>query len=119
MDGVYGWVDGGIQLLFRAEPRLFQRLAANMLGAPARDAEEVQEFATEFFNTLCGRFISELYRVAKGPARFHPTRYETYPNVTPLGEDTVVLSYSSEEQETAEFSWTADSVAMLLEGRKQ
>lgn len=120
MDGVYGRVDGAYQmrLLFRAEPRVFQRLASNMIGAPAKDAQEVQEYATEFANVLCGRFISEIYRATKVPARFYPTQYETYPDIPLLGDDTEIstIFYASEDQEAADFSWTADSVAMLLKG---
>ena len=120
MDGVYGKVDGAyqMQLLFRAEPRIFQRLACRMIGAPAKDTQEVQEYATEFANVLCGRFISEIYRATKVPARFYPTQYETYPDSSPLGDETEIstIFYASEDQEAAEFSWTADSVAMLLKG---
>ena len=86
-DAVYGLVDGEhpIQVQFRAEPRLFTRLAKNMIGEAPEDGEEVREYAKEYFNVLCGRFLSELYRMANVRVR-HMTipRYEVFPNVTKM-----------------------------------
>lgn len=122
MDGVYGHVEGAyrMELFFCAEPSLFQRLACNMIGAPAED-EEVQEYAAEFVNMLCGRFISEIYRATKISARFFPTQYQPYPYEvkTKDGSALRTLYYISEEQETAEFSWTEDTIELLLKERRQ
>ena len=70
----------------------------------------------EFFNILCGRFISELYKATETTARFFPTRYEASPYPTGLGEDTSLSTvyFISDEQELAAFSWTAEVVNDLL-----
>ena len=77
---------------------------------------EAQEYAMEFFNILCGRFISELYKATETTARFFPTRYEASPNPTGLGEDTSLSTvyFISDEEELAAFSWTAEVVNDLL-----
>ena len=120
MDVVYGVVEGRyrMHLRFRAEPRLFCRLAENMIGAPPESMEEVQEYATEFFNVLCGRFISEIYRQTKLSARFYPTRYRRASATPNLEErDTVVTRYYvSEQEELAEFSWAASLYEYLQKG---
>lgn len=110
METVYGLVDGEyqMQLRFRAEPRMFTRLAKSMIGEEPQDPEEVQEYATEFFNVLCGRFISEIYRNSKLAGRFLPTAYGKAPEETHSGADEPVCSryFLSDEQELVEFSWS-------------
>ena len=84
------------------------------LGEP--EEGEVQEYAMEFFNILCGRFISELYKATETTTRFFPTRYEALPNPTGLGGDTSLSTvyFISDEEELAAFSWTAEVVNDLL-----
>lgn len=110
METVYGLVEGEYQmhLRFRAEPRMFSRLAKNMIGEDPQDQEEIQEYATEFFNVLCGRFVSEIYRSTKLSGRFLPTTYGARPNgVRPNEDDGECTRYFlSEEQELVEFSWS-------------
>lgn len=117
-DTVFGLVDGEhpIQVRFRAEPSLFFRVARNMIGGEPEDGEEVREYAMEYFNILCGRFLSELYRMAH--IRVHHMsipRYEVFSQVAegePGHYDT--LYYISEEQEIVVFSWTAAPVEDML-----
>lgn len=120
MDVVYGLVEGRYRmcLKFRAEPRLFCRLAENMIGAPPESMEEVQEYATEFFNVLCGRFISEIYQQTKLPARFYPTRYGEALGAPDLEEYDAAVTryYISEQEELAEFSWAASLYEYLQKG---
>ena len=100
---------------FLAEPRLFSRLAQNMAGSQL-NSDEIQEYAMEFFNVLCGRFLSELYKAADTAARFCPTRYELYPDLISL-KDQVMLStlyFISDEQELAAFSWSTKPIDDLL-----
>lgn len=117
-DAVYGLVDGQhpIQVQFRAEPRLFFRLAQNILGREPEDGEEVREYAMEYFNVLCGRFLSELYRMAN--VRVHNMsipRYEVFPNVTRMAQNNIhSLYFVSDEQEMVIFSWTAVPVEDML-----
>ena len=71
IDAIYGFVEGDfpMKLRFLAEPRMLSRLARNMLGSEPEEGE-AQEYAMEFFNILCGRFISELYKATETTARF-------------------------------------------------
>lgn len=118
LDAVCGLVDGiyQLELRFRAEENLFWRLAENMIGGKPEDTEEVQEYAREFFNTLCGRFISEIYRETKIPARFYPVRYESAAENMEHGNNHsfTSINFVSDQKEYAEFSWTRDSMEELL-----
>ena len=117
IDAIYGFVEGDVpmKLRFLAEPRMLSRLARNMLGSEPEEGE-AQEYAMEFFNILCGRFISELYKATETTTRFFPTRYEALPNPTGLGGDTSLSTvyFISDEEELAAFSWTAEVVNDLL-----
>ena len=117
LEAIYGFVEGDyqIELRFLAEPRMFSRLAQNMAGSRL-SSDEIQEYAMEFFNVLCGRFLSELYKATNTTAKFYPTRYELYPDLMCL-KDQVMLStlyFISDEQELAAFSWSAKPIIDLL-----
>lgn len=117
LEAIYGFVNGDyqIELRFLAEPHLFFRLAQNMIGREPKE-EEVQDYAMEFFNVLCGRFISELYKATNTSARFFPTKYESSLDVTILSEEPSLstIYFISDKQELAAFSWTATPVEDLL-----
>lgn len=116
-EAIYGFVDGEyqIELRFLAEHSMFFRLAQNMMGSEPEDSE-VEEYAMEFFNVLCGRFISEIYTVADRPVRFIPIRYELVPDAAILGaqESLCTVHFCSDKQEMAAFSWTATPIKDLL-----
>ena len=118
LDAVYGLVDGDYQLelLFQAEPKFFDRLAMSMIGDVPEDEEEVQEYAREFFNTLCGRFISEIYQVTKRPARFYPIQYKIGDESVDLKKDEpfATIYLVSDHQEYTQFSWTKRPMEELL-----
>lgn len=122
MDGVCGRTDGDhrMRFQFRAEPGVFYRMAKNMIGDEPTDTEEVQEYAVEFFNVLCGRFISEIHQATKSSARFAPTHYEEGPKLTFLdGEEQLVrLQFISDENELVEFVWTNISVEKQQGGKE-
>ena len=89
-----------------SEKSLIVRLVRNMTGLEA-DEEDVRDYAVEFFNTLCGRFISEIINKNRMNARILRIRYES-----PLEwkkheqeETFVVLDFVSEENEYVSFSW--------------
>ena len=95
---------------------MFSRLAQNMAGSQL-SSDEIQEYAMEFFNVLCGRFLSELYKATNTTAKFYPTRYELYPDLMCLKDQVVMLStlyFISDEQELAAFSWSAKPINDLL-----
>lgn len=103
--------DFNIRMCLKAEQALFVRLARNMIGAPPRDQEEVEEYATEFFNIICGRFVSELYTLTGQSARFLPTIYEHPPGTRELhsGNPVNTVKFISDGNEGAIFSWTLAS----------
>lgn len=110
LDAVYSLAVGNyrMQMQFRAQDSMFFRLAKNMIGDEPEDQFEVQEYAVEFFNVLCGRFVSELSEANQRMACIAPPQYETSPNVTELViEPLHTLCFMSEDRETAVFSWTA------------
>lgn len=114
MDAVYGRVEGDCHRMvmqLRAEKKFFYRFAENMIGDAPEDWSEVEEYATEFFNVFCGRFVSELYIATGRAARFYPTVYEYPPNVSRVEptEQVCSLYFISEKNEYAVFSWTAVS----------
>ena len=116
MDAAYGRVEGDYQMFMqlRAEKKLFYRFAENMIGDKPEDQSEVEDYATEFFNVLCGRFVSELYIATGRAARFFPTTYERPPDVSALDGQVCSLYFISEKNEYAVFSWTAASVNQLI-----
>ena len=122
MDTVYGFVDGEyrMQLQFRADPRMFGRFAENMMGSPPQE-EDVRDYAEEFFNVLCGRFVSEIHRATQLEARFFPTRYGEPDRA--LREEEKKLSctryFVSEDREHAEFSWSVALSETNVEGAKK
>ena len=103
--------DFSIRMCLEAERALFVRLACNMIGAPPKDQAEVEEYATEFFNIICGRFVSELYNLTGKSARFLPTTYEHPPGTRDLhsGNTVNTVKFISDNNEGAVFSWTLAS----------
>lgn len=120
MDVVHGEVDGEYQmrLRFSAEPRMFERLARNMIGSEPESDEEIQEYATEFFNVLCGRFVSELSLISKTKARFYPTTFGKRSVGCCLDQEDQKYSlyFISEEQEQVQFSWSQGPMFEQREG---
>jgi hypothetical protein len=118
LDTVYSKVDGDYQLevWFRAEHRWFQRLAGCLLGEPTEDETDIQESAIEFFNVLCGRFVSELCRTTHFPARLDRPHFLgcAEENGVPEEASRSILHFTTEKQERAEFSWTREPMEQLL-----
>ena len=89
-----------------SEKSLIMRLVRNMTGLEASE-EDVRDYAIEFFNTLCGRFISEIINKNKMKARILRIRYESpreWENQE-REEKFVVLDFVSKEDEYVSFSW--------------
>ncbi len=96
-----------ISVQLQADPQLFFRLTQKMVGSAPQDKEEVQEYAIEYVNVLCGRFISHLFSHWHEKTRYFFPKYETPPNVTAINEKSEAKSlfFISEMQESVIFSW--------------
>ena len=112
-DIVYGFLDGEqtMQLQFAAERAFFHRLAAGIIGDEPEDDEEVREYAAEFANVLCGRFVSEICRATNTAARFRPT---VYGGGEVICEDLQTVRFISDRQEDITFSWSRDAMTAFL-----
>lgn len=108
MVGVCALIGGDSTFSVRlcSEKSLIIRLVRNMTGLEATE-EDVEDYAIEFFNTLCGRFISEIINKNKMKAKILRIRYES-PNEWKQHEQEekfVVLDFVSREDEYVSFSW--------------
>ncbi len=109
-DAVYGLAVGShrIQMQFRAQEDLLFRMAKNMIGREPQDCLEVQEYATEFFNILYGRFVSELFEGDPAKKRVAPAQYQSWPHVSQLEIQPIhSICFVSDDNEKAIFSWAA------------
>ena len=93
---------------FEADWELFARLARNMSGTPPDDGEEIEAYATEIFNIICGRFVSELYTLTGQKARFLPA---TFGDTVDLDANNLIntVRFTSDKNEGAVFLWTLAS----------
>lgn len=112
MDSILVCMDSEIRVTMQlqAEPRMFFRLAKNMMGSEPEDEDEVREYATEYVNVLFGRFISTLFSYwHKKPTFFFP-QYEKPPHVTSIEDKDggVTLAFLSDVQECVIFSWVIE-----------
>lgn len=115
MDTVCALIGGdySISVQFCAERALFVRFARNMLGEePGED--EVREYAREFLNVICGRFISELINRADIKVTLMPISYEISGGCTGSSAEMRRLKFISDVQEYAIFSWTPLPIEELL-----
>lgn len=100
--------DYTMEMRFFAEERLFYRLAKNMIGSEP-DEEDVRDYAMEFINIVCGRFISEIIHTTHIKAKLMPVEYRV-PSQTAMPEENepmTTLEFISDGQEYAVFSWSA------------
>jgi hypothetical protein len=109
MDDVYDHIYGDRQMevQLRAEPELFYRMAKNIGGTDPQDEDEIADYATEIFNVLCGRFISEICNRDHISMRFNPPQYRksSYVSRTEGNETLHTLSFRTEKEELLEFAW--------------
>jgi hypothetical protein len=116
MDTVWGFVNGDFQMevQFRAQPCVFYRMASNIIGGEPEGPEEVREYAVEYFNVLCGRFVSELSRTTHVPARFRPPEYTSSDGYQRPREPQSTLYFLTDKNEQAAFSWSEQPMEQLL-----
>lgn len=60
----------GSALALCADAALFTRLARHMLCMDDVTPQDVEDFAKEYFNVVCGHIVAELYRCTSISARF-------------------------------------------------
>lgn len=77
-----------ITVVYHAETRLLRYIANKMARRPVEDPEDVEMYAKEYFNILCGNIISTINQMTKSSARFGIPQYcrgfytaEDYPGV--------------------------------------
>lgn len=85
-----------------AEASLFFRLTRRMMGREDISFQDVEDFAKEYFNVLCGNIAVRLFQATQVASRFAVPvfcagRYQ------PDGyRDHLILSYTSDENENAQ-----------------
>lgn len=116
MEVVYGFLDGEctMQLQLAAGKEFFHRLAESIIGEEPQDEEEVREYAAEFANVLCGRFVSEICRATNTVARFRPTVYGGKPEE--IDQDLLSVHFTTDRQEKVLFSWSREAMFSFLKG---
>lgn len=114
---VYGLIQGDYELHVQllTEFQLLDRLTSNMLGAkPAED--DVREYTLEYFNTICGRFISEIINQTHISEKLISVQYEM-PFQSPIltsGEQVSTEYFLSDRQEPFVFSWTSMPISNMM-----
>jgi hypothetical protein len=109
LDAVCAHIRGDccMEVQLRTEPESFYRLTRNISGEDPLGEAEIQEYATEFFNVLCGRFISAICDRDHILMRFDPPEYQK--SACAPDSDTSAelhtLAFRTELEELFEFSW--------------
>ena len=85
-----------------AEKSMFVRLTRRMMEKEDVTSREVELFAKEFFNVLCGHVATQLYQITKVPARFHVPAFCQGRYMPENHLPHIVLTYSSDENESAQ-----------------
>ncbi len=101
---VYTTFDKGYHtsLSLCAEKSMFIRLTRRMMEKEDVSPREVELFAKEFFNVLCGHIATQLYQITKVPARFHVPAFCQGRYMPEDRMSHIVLTYSSDENESAQ-----------------
>lgn len=85
-----------------AEMSIFRRLTQHMMEMEEVSPQDVEDFAKEYFNVLCGHIVSRLFQLTKVPARFGVPSFYHGRYVPEDQLKHIVLTYSSEQNETAQ-----------------
>jgi hypothetical protein len=109
MDVVCGHIYGDyhMEVQLRAQPQVFSRITRGIGGHEPEDEGEVEEYATEFFNVVCGRFISEICNRKHIFMRFNPPEYQKAARRSDLAVYKIacILPFRTDEDELFEFLW--------------
>ena len=92
-----------------AEASMFVRLTQGMMQKEDVTRRDVEDFAKEYFNVLCGHIVSQLLRETRVPARFSPPSFQQgwYAPEDYLRH--IVLTYASDGNEHAQLIHHAPS----------
>ncbi len=82
-----------------AETSMFVRLAQGMMETEGVSPQDVEDFAKEYFNVLCGHIVSRLFQLTKIPARFGVPSFYRGRYVPEEQSKHIVLTYISDEKE--------------------
>ena len=117
MIGVRIWVDGDykMQMSFFAERNLFYRFTKNMIEEEPTD-EDVRDYAMEFLNTICGRFISEIVNQIHIKVQMMAVEERVLERWTAPEDINFVraVGFVSDAQEYAVFSWTSRAIEEMM-----
>jgi len=125
-DTVQGFLNApvNLELQFKASPQLFYQMAKNAIGDEPEDEFEVQEYAMEFFNVICGRFVSKLKDHCRhNDMRFRPPVYlknsDQLPDAAGHADEVCRVYFENADRETAEFCWNRNSMNKLWTGSEE
>ena len=120
--GVCALIDGdySMKVRFFAEESLFERFAQRMMGCDPDDEELVRDYAMEYLNVVCGRFISEIINQTHIRAKLMPVKYEIPDKCSYVDDQETMytLHFVSDMQEYASFSWTAGAIEEIVKRSK-
>lgn len=121
MIGVCATIGGDytFKMRFFAEKPFFYRLAKNMMGEEP-DEEDIRDYAMEFINVVCGRFISEIINETHIKARLMPVEYRMPTNgeLQEEEESMQTMGFVGDGQEYAAFSWTTMAIEDMVRRSK-
>ena len=81
---------------------LLTRMARNSFHEDEVNSEDLEEFTKEYFNVLCGKIASAMFRATQIPAHFGPPTF-FHGRYEPEGKEVqFVLTYSDEHREGAQ-----------------
>ena len=106
--------DYPMTLRFFSERRFIYRLTKNMMASEPTK-EDMQDYAIEYFNTICGRFVSELINQMHIKAHLMPIRYEeAFDPASEENGQTQALCLISDADEYTLFSWTEEAIREMI-----
>lgn len=93
--------EGGYQayLTLRADTALLIRLAKQELEEETVTREDLEDFAKEYFNVICGRITAQLFRAARITSRFRIPSVRIGAEYGARQGDSYVLRYASGHNE--------------------
>lgn len=117
---VYAVFERGYQtsLSFCAEASLFVRLTKRMLQTETVGRQDVENYAKEYFNILCGRIATQIFQITKVPARFSVPVFCRGRFVPDGCAEQIVLDYISGENEGVRLTHYTLSAAFTEQTRQ-